>query len=309
MELTGPDFPKRKAEPNRFQAFALRRQLGCDAPVPPTWRILAAERSVVLVGLVISVALVSTFVVKRMDDDPPGRPGWNLVWHDEFNDDTLNQQYWNSQDAVSPRNDELQYYTPNQIAVRRGHLRLTSDREAYRDRLFTSAAVDTYERFAFTYGRVEVRARLPRMGPGIWPALWLLGTGCHPVNGPCSWPTSGSSEIDIMEAVNLPTTVYGDLHYGNTVGTSWSPGRLEWPAQDLSTRFHVFAVEWERGGVVRWYVDDAPIGERLAPGYFDTPMYLIMNTAVGGTLPGSPTAETRFPQHFDVDFIRVYQRN
>ena len=268
-----------------------------------------AERSVLVVGLVISVALVSTLLVKLVDEDPPGRPGWNLVWHDEFNDDTLNPQYWNAQDAPSPRNDELQYYTPNQIAVQRGHLRLTSDREAYRDRLFTSAAVDTYEKFAFTYGRIEVRARLPRMGPGIWPALWLLGAGCHPVDGPCPWPTAGASEIDIMEAVNVPTTVYGDLHYGNTVGTSWSPGRVEWPTQDLSNSFHIFTVEWERGGVVRWYVDDALIGERLAPGYFDTPMYLIMNTAVGGTLPGSPIAETKFPQHFDIDFVRVYQRN
>src|ERR671920_248910 len=109
----------------------------------------ATARSVVLVGLVISVT-VSTLLVKVVDEDPPGRPGWNLVWHDEFNDDALNQQYWNAQDAASPRNNELQYYTPHHLAVRGGHLRLTSDRGGYRDRLFTSAAVDTYEKFAFT---------------------------------------------------------------------------------------------------------------------------------------------------------------
>ena len=256
----------------------------------------------------VSVALISTLVVKLVDADAPARPGWNLVWHDEFDGNALNQQKWNAQDAASPRNNELQYYTPSNIAVQRGHLRLTSDRVAYRDRLFTSAAVDTYDKFAFTYGRVEVRAKLPRMGAGIWPAVWMLGTGCHPVKGPCPWPTSGASEIDIMEAVNIPTMVYGDLHFGSTIGTTRSPGRLEWPTQNLSTSFHIFAVEWDRGGVVRWYLDDTPIGERLTPGYFDAPMYLIMNTAVGGTLPGSPTAETKFPQHFNVDFVRVYQR-
>lgn len=307
-ELTRPGFGNRKAGPDRFQAFTLRRRLECDPRASRTRRVSAAERSVVLVSLLVSVALVSTLVVNLVDADPPARPGWNLVWHDEFDGDTLNQQNWNAQDTTSPRNNELQYYTPNHIAVQQGRLRLTSDRGAYRDRLFTSAAVDTYDKFAFTYGRIEVRARLPRMGAGIWPAVWMLGTGCHPVNGPCPWPTSGASEIDIMEAVNIPTTVYGDLHYGSSIGTTESPGRLEFSTQNLSTNFHTFAMEWERGGFVRWYLDDAPIGERLAPGYFDGPMYLIMNTAVGGTLPGSPTAETEFPQHFDVDFVRVYQR-
>jgi beta-glucanase (GH16 family) len=274
----------------------------------PTWRASAAKRPALLVGLAVSIALVSTLVVKLVDSDPPSRPGWNLVWHDEFNGDTLNQQNWNAQDAATPRNNELQYYTPDHVAVQRDRVRLTSDREAYRDRLYTSAAVDTYDKFAFTYGRIEARARLPKMGAGIWPAIWLLGTGCHPVNGPCPWPTSGSTEIDMMEAVNVPTMMYGDLHFGTTIGTSMSPGRLERPTQNLSAKFHIFTVEWEPGGVVRWYLDDLPIGERLAPGYFDTPMYLIMNTAVGGNLPGAPTAETKFPQHFDVDYVRVYQR-
>jgi beta-glucanase (GH16 family) len=307
IELTQPGLRWRKAGFGRFQVFALRRELGGDLPAR-TWRASAAGVSVV-VGLAVILALVPTVVVKLMDSDPPARHGWKLIWHDEFNDDTLNQQNWNARDTASPRNNELQYYTPSHIAVQRGRLRLNSDRGAYRDRLFTSAAVDTYDKVAFTYGRIEVRARLPRMGVGIWPALWMLGTGCHPVNGPCAWPTSGSNEIDIMEAVNISTVVYGDLHYGTTIGTSMSPGRLAWPISNPSARFHIFTVEWEPGGVVRWYVDDAQIGERLAPGHFDTPMYLIMNTAVGGNLPGTPTAETRFPQHFDVDFARIYQRS
>ena len=308
IPLTRPGFTKQKTGHDRFQAFTLRRQLEFDPRTSRTFRVSAAARSVVVVGLMVSVALVSTLVVKLVDANAPARPGWSLIWHDEFEGDTLSQQKWNAQDAASPRNSELQYYTPNHIAVQRGRLRLTSDRGAYRDRLFTSAAVDTYDKFAFTYGRIEIRAKLPRMGAGIWPAVWMLGTGCHPVNGPCPWPTSGASEIDIMEAVNIPTTVYGDLHYGSSIGTTESPGRLEWSTGNLSTKFHTFAMEWERGSLIRWYVDGALMGERLAPGYFDTPMYLIMNTAVGGSLPGTPTPETKFPQHFDVDFVRVYQR-
>lgn len=261
---------------------------------------------VAVVGtLVVGAAVVG---VRAFEEHQVERAGWVLRWSDEFDGDGLDWFRWNAQDAVSPRNHELQYYTPNEVSTVRGRLRLSSHRAGFRDRAFTSGAVDTYGKFSFTYGRVEVRARLPRMGPGIWPAVWLLGTGCHPLGPPCPWPTATAAEIDVLEAVNSPTTLHTNLHHGTVVGESLSPGPTSRAVPDLSEDFHTFAVEWEPGGVVRWFLDDGLVDQRTVPGAFDQPMYLLINTAVGGDWPGAPTAETSFPQHFDVDSVRIYQR-
>jgi beta-glucanase (GH16 family) len=98
------------------------------------------------------------------------------------------------------------------------------------------------------------------------------------------------------------------MHHGTSVGTSLSSGSVEHTGVDLTDRFHTFAVEWEPGGVVHWYRDGELLAQRTVPGAFDTPMSLILNTAVGGDWPGPPADDTVFPQHFDVDFVRVYQR-
>ena len=264
-------------------------------------RLLALAAAVVLV-------VVGVVVVRAVEEHQVEREGWALRWQDEFDGDALDWFRWNAQDIGSPRNHELQYYTPNAVQVEQGHLRISSQRAAFRDRAFTSGAVDTRGKFSFTYGRVEVRARLPQMGQGIWPAIWMLGDGCNPLGEPCPWPTATAAEIDIMEAVNSPTTLHVNLHHGSNVGTSESAGPTSRPVPDLSSRFHTFAVEWEPGGVVRWYLDEEQVGERQVPGWFDQPMYLILNTAVGGDWPGPPGEETAFPQHFDIDHVRVYQR-
>lgn len=264
-----------------------------------------------LLALVAAVALVVTgvLVVRAVEERRMQREGWVLRWQDEFDGDALDWFRWNAQDVASPRNRELQYYTPNEVRVDGGHLRLSSHPAAFRGRAFTSGAVDTHGKFTFTYGRVEVQARLPRMGQGMWPALWMLGQGCNPLGDPCPWPTATAAEIDIMEAVNSATTLYVNLHQGTDVGKSLSAGPVATSVPDLSERFHTFAVEWEPGGVVRWYVDEDQIAERQVPGWFDQPMYLVMNTAVGGEWPGSPDELTRFPKHFDIDYVRVYQRS
>lgn len=270
-------------------------------PLPRWW---------LAVLLAVAVAVGGLVVVRAGEEEPPvGRPGWSLRWHDEFDGDGLDRSRWNAQDAPSPRNHELQYYTPDEVAVSGGLLRLSSHRAAFRERAYTSGAVDTYGKFSFTYGRVEVRARLPEMGQGIWPAVWMLGTGCHPLGPPCPWPTASAEEIDLLEAVNSPTTLYTNLHHGTTVGQSLSTGPTARAVPDLSKRFHTYALEWEPGGVVRWYFDDELVDQRAVPGAFDQPMYLLVNTAVGGDWPGAPRPDTAFPQRFDVAYVRVYQRD
>ena len=236
------------------------------------------------------------------------RPGWTLVLDDDFDGDVLDGTVWNVQDLPSPRNDELQHYVPHDVRLGDGRLRLESRREAWGGRSYTSAAVDTYGKFAVTHGRVEIRAKLPVMGPGVWPALWMLETGCDPLGPPCPWPTRGAAEIDIMEAVGSPSTRYTNLHHGDVPGVSLSPGPEARTGLELAARDHTFAVEWGPGGVVRWYLDDDLLTERSAPGHFEQPMYLIMNTAIGGDWPGPPGDATPFPQQFEIDRVRVYER-
>jgi beta-glucanase (GH16 family) len=266
----------------------------------------SAKVAAAALGMVL-VAAVS-FVAGKEGPLTAYEPGWRLVFHDEFDGGQLDQDAWNAQDLPSPRNNELQHYSPELVSVGDGRLRLTSEQVARGGRPFSSAAVDTYGKFAFLHGRVEVRAKLPEMGQGLWPAVWLLGSGCNPTGSPCAWPTTGSEEIDIMEGVNLRTRMFTDLHHGTSVGTSLSTGAVEHAGPDLGARFHTFAVEWEPGGVARWYRDDDLLSVRTVPGAFSSPMSLILNTAVGGDWPGPPSADTVFPQHFDVDFVRVYQR-
>lgn len=255
-----------------------------------------------LVGLVCAFTVVSGCGTADVTS-----ANWKLIWQDDF--DSWDPGHWNAQNLASPRNQEWQHYTPDNVSVAGGRLRLTSRRNTpVGDRTFTSGAVDTYGKFSFTYGRVEIEAKLPAMGPGVWPALWMLGDGCHPSGDPCPWPTMGANEIDIMEAVNQPTPYYVNLHFGSEVARSLTPGKIEYAAPDLSRSFHTFAVEWAPDGVVRWFYDGTLIGERSAPGSFTGPMYLFMNTALGGDWPGPVTEATVFPQEFEIDAVRVYQR-
>lgn len=270
-------------------------------------RHLPAVATAVLAVLV----LVGTFALasgtgRRGDATPPG---WEPVWEDDFSGTTLDAARWNVQDAASPRNAELQYYTPDNVEVRDGRLRLTARREDRHGRAYTSGAVDTFGKVSLTHGRVEVRARLPRMGPGLWPAVWMLGTGCHPTGPPCPWPAAGANEIDIAEVVNTPTTLHTDVHHADAPGRSLSTGPCSREVDDLSAGFSTFAVEWDPGGAVRWYLDDDLVCTREVPGHLDGPMYLILNTAVGGTWPGAPTDATPFPQRFDIDRVRVLRRS
>lgn len=234
---------------------------------------------------------------------------WQRIWSDEFNGHRLNRHNWNAENIASPRNNELEYYIPRNAVVHDGHLSLISKHEAYGGQDYTSAAVDTYQKFSFTYGKVVIRAKLPRMGQGIWPALWMLGTGCNPVGQPCPWPGPGANEIDNLEAVNTPDTMYMTPHYGSEAGTDQSTGGCSFSGVDFSARYHTYAMVWKPGGVIDWYVDGVQRCHREAPGYFTGPMYLIFNTAIGGSWPGNPDGTTPFPQSFDIDYVRVFQHS
>lgn len=219
---------------------------------------------------------------------PAGR---YLVWSDEFDGPAVDGTKWRIEDAGLVKNNEKQYYAPDDVYIENGHLVLRSQRRAMGDREYTSGLVDSRGKFAPLYGRVEIRARLPK-GQGLWPAHWML-----PDDG--SWPP----EIDIMELVgSQPDNVVMSLHSGQWPDIESQS--LDFPGPDFTAGFHTFALEWEPGQL-RWYVDGR---QQFSTGTDvpQKPMFIVLNTAVGGDMPGDPDETTVFPQVHLIDYVRVY---
>lgn len=235
-----------------------------------------------------------------------------LVWAEEFNYKGLpDSTKWSyNVDGHGWGNNELQYYTDRRLKnarVEGGKLIIEARKEAYKGSKYTSARLLTIGKAEWTYGRIEVRAKLPK-GRGMWPAIWMMPTDT--THG--DWPASG--EIDIMEFVGYePDTVYGTVHtkaYNHVIGTQKTKGVWR---NDLSTAFHVYAVEWTPEEI-RFFVDDENYStfnnehKTSAEWPFDHPFHLILNIAVGGNWGGARGVDDSiFPQRMEVDYVRVYQ--
>ena len=240
---------------------------------------------------------------------------WMLVWADEFDQPDGNAPdptKWNHQQGGSGwGNGELQHYsdTTENAYIQDGMLVIQTNEEYMLGRDYTSARLTTQFKGDWTYGRFEIRAKLPNT-QGIWPAFWLL-----PSRGVYGSGTAGG-EIDIMEMIGSePNRSYGTLHFGNPPERASNSYDLP-NEEDYSEDFHIFALEWEPNEI-RWYVDDKLFHSATEwftstknasyPAPFDQNFYLIMNVAVGGTWPGSPDESSVFPQRMYVDYVRVYQ--
>lgn len=235
-------------------------------------------------------------------------PSMEPVWQDEFNDTLLNNTDWSyelgdgcDKGVCGWGNNELETYTDDtsNIKTRDGRLIITARNDAG----YTSARIITQDKVEVTFGRIDVRARLPK-GQGIWPAIWMLGANIDQV----SWPACG--EIDIMELVgHQPAVVYGTAHYDNG-GYQSSGGSVSLNQGDFSEKFHVFTLMWDRDRI-EWYVDNKPYKTFNASGIgtwpFNQPFFFIMNVAIGGNWPGDPDGTTPFPQSMEVDYIRVFR--
>ena len=165
---------------------------------------------------------------------------------------------------------------------------------------YTSARIKSENLFEFTYGRVEVRAKLPS-GGGTWPALWALGANFDEVG----WPTSG--EIDIMEHVgNNPNVVSSALHYPGNSGGNAITNATSVPT--ATSEFHNYTVEWTAESI-KFVVDDELIHTSFvnsADTPFNSDFFFIMNIAMGGTLGGAIDGDFT-EDTMEVDYIRVYQ--
>src|SRR5436309_709621 len=252
---------------------------------------------------------------------PRSNSNWTLTWSDEFS----------SADGSAPDpgkwtydlggngwgNQELETYTshPRNVKIQRGNLVITAQQEKFtgadgNERDYTSARLKTQNLFAQTFGRFEARIKVPQ-GQGIWPAFWMLGNNI----ASDGWPKCG--EIDIMENIGRePSVNHGSLHGPSSVApTSDLTSTTSLPAgQNYADDFHIYAVEWEPG-VVRFYVDSynyATFTQSQWPAggqwVFDHSFFIVLNVAIGGRWPGSPDANTQFPQQMLLDYVRVYSK-
>jgi beta-glucanase (GH16 family) len=257
---------------------------------------------------------VAVFVLAgsgRCDEDSAE---WQLVWEDEFEGpagQSPDASSWRFDIGTDWGNAQLEYDTDRPVNVSldgEGHLAITARRESYQGRNYTSGRINTHENFEQTHGRFEARIRLP-IGPGIWPAFWLLGADFADVD----WPACG--EIDIMEYRGQePRILHGSLHGPGYSGGSALTNRYTLPGDaGFDADFHVFAVEWEAERIT-WLMDEIPylvVTPRELPTggrwVFEHPFFIILNVAVGGHFVGPPNSSTEFPQTMLVDWVRVYK--
>ena len=224
----------------------------------------------------------------------PELKGWYLIWHDEFDGEALDESKWVVEDAALVKNKELQYYSPDEVYVHDGLLTLRSQKRDMGGRHYTSGLVETKGKFQQKYGRFEIRAKLPATR-GMWPAHWLM-----PTTG--NWPP----EIDIMEMVgHKPHTIFGTIHWGQWPANRYYSQAYKGP--DFSEDFHIFSIEWQPKSI-KWFVDGEEYSE-VKLNVPDSTFYLILNTAVGGMMPGNPDETTIFPQYHDIDYVRIYVKD
>lgn len=258
-----------------------------------------------------------------------GTNPWRLIWRDEF--DQAGQpdpDKWGYEEGYV-RNDEVQYYMRRRLKnarVEGGRLVIEAHRESLpnpnhdrdsthwqkrqRNIEYTAASLTTKGRASWVYGRVEVRARVPK-GQGVWPAIWMLGVN-HDTAG---YPKCG--EIDIMEFVgHTPGTIYGTVHYPLSKP---SPDKFKESrggtadAQAPWNDFHIYAIEWTPDRIdffydqMKYFTFRTDEAGRGADNPFRKPHYLLINFALGGSW-GGRVDDSILPQRYEIDYVRVYQR-
>ena len=235
----------------------------------------------------------------------PG-PDWELSWTSSFEGaDPLSD--WNiDTEGNGWGNRQLQYYSARNVVVQPGGgVALTATTDGYGEQCwygaceYSSGRLETKGLFQQEYGIFSAYIKLPA-GPGLWPAFWMEGIDDSTV----TWPYGG--EIDVIEVNNQkPDLVEAFVHAPQVNRGFYHP-----LANSLSASYHVYSVEWTPEGIT-WLIDGHEYGHTQTPvgaAPFNQPFYLILDLAVGGIWPGSPTSATKFPAQMDIAWVRVYKQ-
>lgn len=255
------------------------------------------------------ISVTVSFIPDTGYTTPESYDGYTLVWQDEFNGTALDLNVWKHELGTGSNgwgNNELQYYRKENTSIVDGHLVIEAKKENFSGRSYTSSRIVTMGKKKFKYGRVDIRAALPK-GQGIWPALWMLGSNF----GDVGWPHCG--EIDIMELVGgtgKDNFVHGTTHWDNNGSYASYGGSYRLTSGIFNDEFHVFSIIWDESQI-RWFVDDKQFHSiditQASLSEFRQEFFFIFNVAVGGNWPGSPDGTTEFPQRMIVDYVRVFQ--
>jgi beta-glucanase (GH16 family) len=259
-----------------------------------------------LIRLVLYVLLLPTLLFAQ-----GSQKKLKPVFSDEFNYKGLpDSTKWNYDvGGHGWGNKELQFYTRSRLEnarVENGLLIIEARKESREGKEYTSARLVTKGKGDWQYGRIEVKARIPK-GLGTWPAIWMLGS-----TTPLKWPDDG--EIDIMEHVGYNQGyIHGSVHtkkYNHSIGTQKTDTVL---VKDCSENFHVYSVEWNAekvevavDGNVFFSFTNEHSGKDAWP--FDNKMHLLLNVAVGGGWGGAKGIDpTIYPVRMEIDYVRVFQ--
>ncbi len=250
----------------------------------------------------------------------------DLVWSDEFDSNgitSINATKWHHQTQIpiggNWHNGEQQHYTnlPTNSFVENGVLKIVAKRQVFDNqgviKQFTSARLNS--KFAYTYGRVDIRAKVPT-NQGTWPALWLLGKNITEpggffaaTHGTTPWPACG--EIDIMEhglTPDRPGYVQSAIHTPSSSGATTNIGGTI--ANNLGNSFHVYSMNWSPFLImflldgVPFYTYD-PSVKNASTWPFTSDQYLLLNIAMGGYAGNIPSDFNQATM--EIDYVRVYQ--
>ena len=246
----------------------------------------------------------------------PKKDGYKILWADEFEGSKLNNKIWLREERpVGWTNEESQEYVKDEKNgfIRDGKFVIKGIENP--KGIYTSCKLRNTDKYAFKYGRIETRAKVPE-GKGLWPAIWMMPEK-ESLYG--QWPKCG--EIDIMEVLGDQTELaYGTVHYGEPHAEK--QGTVTLTNGTFASDFHDFAVEWEPGKM-EWFIDGQSYLvvtdwfsaendiEKDWPAPFNQKFCIQMNLAIGGTWPGYPEigADYMDKAEFEIDYVRVYQKN
>lgn len=276
-------------------------------------------------GCLAAVFFVSGCGQNARVQDLPELEGYTLVWADEFDQDGRpNPDNWTYEHGFV-RNEELQWYQPDNAFCEDGLLVIEGRREKVinpnyepgsRDwkrgreyAEYTSACLKTVGLQEWKFGRFLIRAKIEAT-PGLWPAIWTLGSAR-------GWP--GCGEIDIMEYYRGMILANACWESGQRWRPTWDDSRTpveEFGGPKWDDQFHLWRMDWDEKEI-KLYLDDRLLNtidltqtinndrERANP--FHEPHYLLLNLAIGGQQGGDPSNVT-FPTRYEIDYVRVYQK-
>jgi beta-glucanase (GH16 family) len=253
-------------------------------------------------------------------------PGMKLVWNDEFNTGSVpDPKKWSFERGFS-RNEEAQWYQPDNATIKSGILTIEARRERRPNPNYRAGSSDwrTNREFieytssslvtgpkggAWKYGRFEMRARIDTR-PGIWPAFWTVGQSGE-------WPDGG--EIDIMEFYRgkvLANFAWGTSRRWNAKWNAVARPIEVFGDPNWSKKFHVWRLDWDENKLVISMdglvlnTQDVRKAQNATAGIdlpFTRPQTILLNLAIGGQNGGDPS-KTTFPSKFEVDYVRVFQK-